>query len=282
MRLFRAPFANQRGSMLLIVVTAGVLLAFVSTSLMYMLSESAVSGGKRSDHEAYLAMVASLRSQLEDPLQCYSIMGGIQAPVNLKNKKSGLTLNWTYGGSTDSFKNGWRIPGSKLTIKDISIQNSGMLQVKNSAGDTQIRTVRIKTGDALRNYRTVALRVHVEPKELTVSFREDPAGAAEPPEAISRMARRENEIRILANIDSSNKIYNCFGFESMGAICQLSGGAFNHLGPANMRCQPDLRCFTAGAVSATDACPSPYKAFQIGLDKDGNKKYMCRLCREDL
>lgn len=283
---------NERGSLLLIVFTVAVVFGLVSLSLMSMMSSSKVNEVRRSDYEAYTGMLASLRSQVEDPLQCYHILGGLKAPTTLKALQKNLVLKWNYGddewynnktnSTTKNLMAGVRIPYTKVEVEDVYFMNSGALKVKNKNGVSSSRLVNIKTGASLQKYRTVALRLHVSLKGMGVGFITDADADAEPPESIGRLVRRENEIRVLANIDTTGKIYNCFGFQSSAAICQMAGGAFNHLGPADLRCQPDLRCFTTGALRLDTACPSPYKAFQVGLTKKGVKQFMCRLCREDL
>ena len=76
--------------------------------------------------------------------------------------------------------------------------------------------------------------------------------------------------------------------ESFASVCQAMG-AFNHLGPADLKCQPDKMCFTGNPslVQSPSLCTSqggsvPYRAQEIGKNTSGVTEYLCTLCREDL
>lgn len=279
---------NQRGSILLVVFTVSVVVAVLMTSMYFLMLDSALRQSRRGDGEAYAAMLYSLKAQVEDPSQCPKIFQGVSVPSSFRGKVNNLKLPWVYGNDPNrpkDYKNppeiqkGWKIPKTRLTVKDVILLRSG-----GNAG-----TVNIKTGKNLVEYKTVPLRLYIELEEFGLNMADEDPSRADPeaPELLTPMVRRDLMIRFLANVDSSGKIYNCFGFESSAAACQALGAAYNHRGPALFKCQPDKQCFAGkqGLVSDKSDCktgmPVPYKSLEMGL-VDGKKVYTCTLCREDL
>lgn len=269
---------NQRGSVLLVVFTASVVIAALMPSMYFLILSSAKNQVKRGDAEAYVAMIQALRTQIEDPLQCHLIMGGLTVPGSFQARLTNLSLPWTYGGSSSTvLARGWKVPNTMLTVQDVVLLRSGA-----SGGTSEI-----KTGGSLVTYTTVPLRLYVYPKEMALNFADQASGDTNPPELLRPMIRKELMIRFLANVDASGKIYNCFGQQTFAGACQAAGGAYNHLGPVDMKCQPDKVCFTGsmGLTNNPGVCASassiPYKPMKIGNELI-NPLYICQLCSRDL
>lgn len=271
---------NSRGSALLSVFIVAVVLAALMPSMYFLMLNSATNQVKRGDVEDFTFMIQALRSQLEDPFQCYKLLGGRTVPAVYKGRVNNLSLSWQYSTSKSAvLAKGWKVPGAEITIEDVVLVRSGIVPPPGN-------TVKIKTGGSLLNYTTVPLRVYVYPKEIGLNFADDTSASPESPELLSPMIRRELMIRILANVDSSGKIYNCFGHQSFAGACQAAGGAYNHLGPDDLKCQPNVICFTGnlGVVTDPNRCNTvgsiPYKA--VKLSHGTTPLYLCQLCAKDL
>lgn len=283
---------NQRGSVLLMVFTVSVVFAFMLPSIYFLILNSVSSQARRGDLEAYEMFIQSVRTTLEDPLSCHDYLGGVGVPTAVGHKR-GLDIpriKMTYGDTEarkqGHLKPGWRLPGTNLEIRNIRIVRSGP-----NSGD-----VRIKTSRGLNDYKMAPFRIFIymidhtmkKNKELSVNLRESPTAPLVAPEILRPLMRKGLMIRLFANLNDSEKIFNCFGFESFAAACQNMGGAYNHLHKSpDLKCQPDKQCFTGrgGLVSNPNACGRlgsiPYRAQFMGV-VDGKKVYTCTLCREDL
>ncbi len=269
---------NQRGSVLLVVFTVAVVLAAVMPSMYYLILSSSKSQVKRGDMEAYVAMIHSLRSQLEDPLQCHQMLGGMTVPTSYGARINNVVIPWRYSTSTEThLKRGWKVPGTVFTISDVVMVRSGA-----SGG-----TVGLKTPAGKFEHTVVPLRVYVYPKEVGLNFADQSSGTPDAPELLRPMIRRDLMIRVLANVGPDGRIFNCFGQQSIAGACQANGGGYNHLGPADMKCQPWDTCFTAKVGVTTDpnqcalASSIPFKALQI-TQPGFFTKYICQLCFRDL
>lgn len=295
---------NQHGSVLLVVFTISVVIAFMLPSLYFMMLKSATSQGRRGEVESYEFMVRALKSQLEDPLTCYKLLGGKKVPadkkIGFKDGNHNQVIDWEYGFYLDKnqkkvyekgpLKKGWKIPSTNVHIKDVVLVRSGDVVREESTDSNKkgaIDYVRIHTSKGERRFATVPIRVYVTTEELSINIGDRQTGDPEYPEEMRPMIRRDIMIRLLANINENDVIYNCFGFESYGAVCQNMGAAYNHLGPVDLKCQPDEICFTGkvGLVTNPDKCENlasiPYRALLIGKH-NGKNQYICTLCRQDL
>lgn len=275
---------NQKGSILLMTLGLLTLMALILPILLMKVIDSSKHQSQRREVEEFVAMMASLRAQLENPLTCHTLLGGETAPASYNTFVSDVRIPWRYNGSPAAPQMGrdWKLPNTKVVIDDIKIYKSN-----NSIGETRIKV----KGKPDRDYDQIPIRVYVYPKNLSLNYSNMAAGPGNTvkPEAVPGMKRRELMIRLIANVDQvTGRIYNCFGFESFAAACQAIGGAYNHTGPFDLKCQPDKNCFSSnlGLVTNPLKCAMvtstiPYVPRAMG-NFDGQMNYICRLCREDL
>ncbi|MCC6138152.1 MAG: hypothetical protein IT287_05940 [Bdellovibrionaceae bacterium] len=270
---------NNKGSILVAVMVISGLIAFLIPSLYLMQQQAALNQSKRGDFEKYYAMVMAFKAEVEDPNNCHNIFGGTKLPGASKGKLKGLTLNWKYLNSEDNVAKNWVVPGSNIKISDV--------EILRTAGNLSVHEM--KVGGSFKKFNLVPFRVYIYPRNLAVNLGNSKTLAPNPPELIRPMNRPELTIKLLANVDSTGAIYNCFGFESTASICQAVGGVYNHLGPIDLKCQPDTSCFPGNPAITHDAaeCTSQgsvihYTATDIGENDSGKTFYMCSLCKGDL
>ncbi len=278
----------------MLVMAISMVMAIVVSFLYTTIQHSRKGQLSRSDVETYHHFIYALKSQLEDPLSCHRLLGGRQIPLNVSDEIGNISLPFSFQSVAGPFQRGSVIPNSKLVIEDIQIQRSGdVMQMRdpliNFAPFRYIdRTVSIVNGASVTPYTTVPIRILVPISGISLNLELNTAIPPKPPEAISPMKRDDLMIQILANVDASRRIYNCFGLESFAAACQTKGGAFNHLGPWDLKCQPDINCFTGNPslVSNPAQCASqgtsPYNYKAITVGQMGTPMFVCNLCRQDL
>jgi hypothetical protein len=278
---------NQNGSALILLLCAVALLGLLLSSILSINEQSISRQSQRADLEAYNQMLYSLKSQLNDPLSCFRILGGSRVPNGRFGVDDNFSLNWQYQGSVGLVRTGWQIPNSRLRVANVRLQRSGD-SVTNSRG-----TVRIMDGVS-RNYTMIPLRIFVYLENIHVNFDVAPQTSATGQpiyamyEDLYPLRKPDLMLRVLANIDNTNTIRNCFGFESFAGVCQLKGGSFRENAAGDFKCQPDRFCFMGNPVIVNDPtrCTSQtvgayrYRADQIG--DIVNPIYMCNLCHSDL
>ena len=100
--LWRKFVCSERGSTLLLVFAVAVVLAILMPSLYLLVHQSSVNQSRRGDMEFYNSLVYSLKSQVEDPLNCYKVLGGKKLPPAFKGKLDKQTLPFTFKGAKGS------------------------------------------------------------------------------------------------------------------------------------------------------------------------------------
>ena len=256
---------DQRGLALAKVLVLAALLALILPVGMVILQNAFERQKVRSTQERYVAMVMSLRRQLEDPISCVSVLGGLVIPSGL-NDRVPVTINWKFTDEDPS-----------LELERVEIRRTGGV----------FNDVRLKNAGVSTTYQTVPIRIYAIPARVNINLSDAPGGVVEPPEQFPFMIRSELMIRLNANVDGSNRIVSCFGANSAAAACEAMGGGYNVAGPANLRCQPDKICFTgiAGLVTDPAGCLTfgiPYRARSVGKNVSGQTEYLCSLCHNDL
>lgn len=293
---------NQKGSILLLVMVISVVMALIISHLYTTIEQSRRGQASRSDIEAYHHFIYALKAQLEDPLSCHALLGGVVLPAGPSGRIRNLTLPWTFQGSVPPFRPGSVIPNTRLTIEDIQILRTGApvrmrdplpspLPSPRPPATFTERVVSIVNGASVRPHSILPIRVLVPISGAVINLGLDDTKPIVPPENIPPMKRDDLMIQLYANVDVNRRIYNCYGHESFAYACQTMGGAFNHRGPSDLKCQPDLNCFTGNpslvknpaACRSQGTAPFNYKAVRMGaMGALGDPLYICQLCRQDL
>lgn len=269
--------STEKGSALMMVMAVVALVAII-TPIGYSYIHHAVNRqSDRSLRERYMEMVMSLRGELRDPYGCPTLLSGIIMPPTMTADKQ-VKLNWHYAGSTKPFGAGWSSAEGALKVRDVRLRRTG----------NAFNTVRIVYGGVDHTLSTIPFRVYVDPANLSINLSDDPSMPTDSPEMVPEQRNKNLMIQLHANVDSTGRIFSCFGANSAAAACEAIGGAFYWAGPVDLRCQPDRICLSGyqGLVKNPDDCQPagryPFKARSIGRNLAGQTEYICSLCHDDL
>lgn len=274
--IFFKRILNRKGGALVLIMTMCAALAII-LPVGYMIVQSSMTRqAERATRERYTQMVITLKTILESPFACPDILKDMIIPEKPGDIQD-IELNWKFDNSTDNVKGGWKSPNMRtLQINKVYMKRTG----------PEFDSIRYRIAGATKTYKTVPIRIYLQPNRLGVNLSDSDSAPIRSPETYHGMKRNDLMIRLWANVDSQRKIFSCFGADSPGAICEARGGAFNITSTTATYCQPDKICFASveGLKDNATSCatvPYPYKAKSVGVI-NGKLKYLCSVCFDDL
>lgn len=289
MRTF--PLRSERGFSVVMVLGLTAIIASMVVWFMTALQSSDRRQGTFARKREFTRLVATVQTQIQDPLICTQIMHGAAissavavGPPSLDKMEPGYqraVINMKLGESGKNIAPGWlngtSDSDSSLRLADIQMRTL----------DTTVRTVRldrkIDTGfasgrpAAFTTYRA-ALYLIPEMKESngrtwTSSF----VNLAD----VNNPNIDEYRVNFYANV-IDGRIYSCYTDTSPAQICEMAGGGydpFEH--EPRYRCNPDHFCTMdrtgIRAGSAATACAPPFTATVLGQD-NGVDQINCSWC----
>ncbi len=255
------------------MVLVAVALVALALSAMYSVVNNAQrSQTERLRRELFLKLIATVRTNLEDPLVCRTILGGIAVPsvtAPLSMDPSSTTLGYAdisipvAFGSPAPITAGWKSATSpQVTLSKVRIRRLG-----NAIQQVQL-------DKAVPPYSTFPVRIYLIPTGMALNFNDLSAS--------STPVFPEYSIDLRANVTLADmKVKTCFGKDSVAAACEAVGGAFDPDDPnPDTRCNPDKRCFQSqlGTVTSPALCPAPF-ALPLWIGAlGGNNIYLCSWC----
>lgn len=250
---------NQKGSAIVSVLFAAALLGFVSMHVMQLSKNLDTNYKVDKKHLVYVDFVGSMRSLFENPRFCTQLLSGKNIDSSFTPTGSSLLpMTGTYGNSVVTFDSGWRSPEG-LVLDRVILESEA----------TPVRANIRRDIPTSPNITATNAIVKVFAKEGTPSL------------TISKFDHLKIELMLYYTVVGGVRtLYSCFGRYGDGALCTVTGGAYNAgiVGTNRTSCEPDLNCFIskAGIVSNPALCVAPYVPIDISATL-----FQCQWCNQN-
>ncbi len=225
---------SRSGSALIYVLIASVTMMTSGLYLMQQLTGVESSFRNNKNRQSYTRLVSYLRVKFEDPHTCTEMLKDKNIESSFSSSGTSLLpVSLAYGGGTQTVNSGWKSPDGAVIDKLVLHSES-----------TSVRTPIRRDIASSPLFTAVNAKLSVYTKKGT------------PPLKLSKYEHFKIELMLYYKITSgSRKLYSCFGRYTEGALCTLSGGAYNTgiVSPGAAACEPDLDCFISkeGVTQAT-------------------------------
>ncbi|GAB4417656.1 MAG: hypothetical protein OHK0056_26680 [Bacteriovoracaceae bacterium] len=254
-----STITNQKGSALVILLVASLAIALLGMHIMQLTKQMESVNHHDQKQLAHIQFTNGLRKILENPGRCTNALQG--KDIEDAFSPDGLDIlpfAEKYAGQDVIFQSNWRSPEG--AILDRIVLNVDPTVVRNN-----IRRD-IPSSPVLTAFNAT---LTVFSKEGTPSMKS------------GKHDYLKIEIMLYSRVVGGKRnLYSCFGKYGDGALCTISGGAYNTGAVLSGRaaCEPDENCFVSkvGLVTNPSLCISPFTPFEIAAGM-----YECHWCNQN-
>ena len=270
---------NQKGSTLIYVLIFSALTMAVMASLNSMVNHSINSQNTLNYKRNFNNYLTDLEGYLNSPQNCSFALNGVTlSSLTFNSRTNNITLRNPSGGP--DITTGFMSEDLDYSLFNVGLHlgerrndmSSGIPGVYYSSYNAKVflsaRECNEKNGNCTLNTSSQYV------SNDTVNYNDN---------------SKYQLINLIIFVDAGNQIRTCFGQNSMGTVCEYSGGVWNINEPdPKYRCNPYRVCFTernaggdtlreAPTIASATCNSSKYTPESVGIFS-GRVKYICRWC----
>jgi hypothetical protein len=261
---------NQRGSALMVVMGVVAIVVVLFPIVMKYLGTFDTTTAVRRRQEDFERFIQSINYEINDGTTCFQLLHNQPLNPAALGTAQHLTIFTGYGAKKDQLTDGWFDPQSDIHIDTVRVTLTKHA-LDQSGNPMKVTLDWPPFPGVLDKYEADIL---ITPKDLAWN-----SDATKYPQRHIKVF-----LNLLLSSPTAATVQQCYGPGSIAEACEAIGGAFDGRAdtPANLRCNPDVRCFNnkSGLTDNPGSCSYPYAPDYVG-NFNGVQKYLCTWCNRN-